>query len=400
MKYQMNFMNFKINDRSEFETYLNEKSKSGWNLVFFNELFVVLKKDNIRKHYYVDLNSNMKYLAFRKIDSDTQKIVDFYKEYGYDLCTAYQYFIIYTSNEKLENLHTDDEVESLLIEKVNLQKKWMRIIIPLALSIISILSFIGNYRIRLLLYSNNWAILLIILFFIITICFSLFEYYNGRYKKISFAKNIRNIHYRSISVVIFYLFLFIYSLFIFNQIDNSRLHLLDVLCCFFATWLGRILFINILSTNKNNRKSLLIISFLTLSFIYLGIEFLIISKDFYSLEPSNSFKQQQSIALYSEEKIVRDQSGNGYSYRYYNIPYSWIHTDIINSEIDEAYKKQTFGNIEVYKHFIPAPILDNFEDLTNEFYFIDQSHILHIQFSTDHQLTNDELEKIVQQLPW
>lgn len=85
---KIEFMNFKLNDREEFETYLNQKAQENYELYRFNELFVILKKSCLRKYYSVDYNPEMKLNAIAMLIKELKNKLSFMNRWDMNLLPA------------------------------------------------------------------------------------------------------------------------------------------------------------------------------------------------------------------------------------------------------------------------------------------------------------------------
>lgn len=191
-------MNFKIKERAEFEAYLNQMAKKGYALKWFNEYVVCFDKTDEALHYYVDYNVDYRLNAHRYIDLEMQKRMNFYKDMRLDFVTIYNYFVVFASKEQFNDFHSDDTIETQIIDKIKDRNKKYRIWLPIAFIVFVFLVYSSSYPfIQPISFDDIYAFLLIILC-LLFIFVGLFESnYLGLENKENILQNINKIKRRT-----------------------------------------------------------------------------------------------------------------------------------------------------------------------------------------------------------
>lgn len=119
MKTKLELMNYRVDEKDVFEYHLNQKANEGLQLKWFNNFFICYEKSDAKLTYYVDYCEAFKINAPRYISEHLKSKNAFYNTMGYDFLTSFQYFAVYTSEEKLNTIHTDAKVEENIIKKMH-----------------------------------------------------------------------------------------------------------------------------------------------------------------------------------------------------------------------------------------------------------------------------------------
>ncbi|MBQ9840334.1 MAG: DUF2812 domain-containing protein [Erysipelotrichaceae bacterium] len=253
-------MNFKIKERAEFETYLNQMAKKGYALKWFNEYVVCFDKTDEALHYYVDYNVDYKLNAHRYIDLEMQKRMNFYKDMGLDFVTIYDYFVVFASKEQFNDFHSDDTIESQIIDKIKDRNKKYRTWLPIAFIVFVFLVYSSSYPfIQPISFDDIYELLAIILCLLMVIV-GLFESnYLGLDNKEDILQNINKIKRRTYLKVFKEIVYFTILLAIVGLMYASIEAVLGAILLFSAIFLFRYFYTNGLSEQDDVKKIVIVI---------------------------------------------------------------------------------------------------------------------------------------------
>jgi len=253
-------MNFKIKERAEFEAYLNQMAKKGYALKWFNEYVVCFDKTDEALHYYVDYNVDYKLNAHRYIDLEMQKRMNFYKDMGLDFVTIYDYFVVFASKEQFNDFHSDDTIESQIIDKIKNRNKNYRIWLPIIFLLFVVLVYSSYYPfIQPFSFDDIYELLAIILCLLMVIG-GLFESnYLGLENKEDILQNINKIKRRTYLKVFKEIVYFTILLVIVGLMYASIEAVLGAILLFLAIFLFRYFYTNGLSEQDDVKKIVIVI---------------------------------------------------------------------------------------------------------------------------------------------
>ena len=253
-------MNFKIKERVEFEAYLNQMVKKGYALKWFNEYVVCFDKTDEVLHYYVDYNVDYKLNAHRYIDLEMQKRMNFYKDMRLDFVTIYNYFVVFASKEQFNDFHSDDTIETQIIDKIKDRNKKYRTWLPIAFIVFVFLVYSSSYPfIQPISFDDIYAFLLIILC-LLFIFVGIFESnYLGLENKEDILQNINKIKRRTYLYVFKDIVYFTILLVVVGLMYSSIKAIFGTLLLVLIMFLFRYFYTNGLSKQDDVKKIVIVI---------------------------------------------------------------------------------------------------------------------------------------------
>lgn len=415
MKYKFEIVNFKVQEKEQFEAHLNAMSEKGWNLRWFNEYIICYTKSNERKYYYIDFNQNVKMNAHRFIDEKQQKQIDLYTDMGYEYVSCYKYFMVYSSTECLSTLHTDDEAEKLAIDKAKKSYMLFNVIIPILAAFFIFILLLGNSFTCLSVLLNNALIALVILTILFTLFLNVYTSYSGKKSK---ENTIRQIKTRTFIFMLSYAMLFLLILASMYQISSNKILMVRFLMLLGVVIIFRFIFTNVISKRSSSVKVILLVFIFIFyiifySYIYMGNDDYLevkqtenlLSKEiigeytqinYYRGEESVLLKMNQCVFTFKEEDVYFD-------YVYYQDKTNMFHS-LIMDELQRFHTKgysYSIGDVDVYNEDESLEMFETEEEnLEWTPFIILRKDNEYIAIMSSEKLSEDKIDMIIEELHW
>lgn len=416
MKYKFEIVNFKVQEKDQFEAHLNEMSEKGWNFRWFNEYVICYVKSNERKHYYIDFNQNVKMNAHRFIDENQQKQIDLYTDMGYEYVSCYKYFMVYSSTERLSTLHTDDEVEKFVVDKAKKSYMFFNVIIPILAMLFIFGLFLGNRATLLSVLLNNALISLVILTILFTLLLIVYISYNGKRSK---ENTIRQIKTRTLIFIISYMMLFLLILASIYQISSNKMLIVRFLMLLGIVIIFRFIFTNVLSKRSSFVNGILVVFvfiFYVTSYSYISMRnvyHIEEPKQTESLLSKDIIGEYTQISYYrGEESVLLKMIECDFTFKdedvYYDYVYFQDKSNLFHSLImDELQRFRTkgysysIGDVDVYNEDEKLTMYETGEESLDWAPFIIlRKDNEYIAIMSSEKLSEDTIERIVEELHW
>lgn len=416
MKYKFEIVNFKVQEKEQFEAHLNEMSEKGWNLRWFNEYVICYVKSNDRKYYYIDFNQNVKMNAHRFIDENQQKQIDLYADMGYEYVSCYKCFMVYSSTERLSKLHTDDEVEKLVIDKAKKSYMFFNVIIPIFAIIIIFGLYLGNRATLISVLLNNALITLVILTILFALFLIVYTSYSGKKSK---ENTIGQIKTRSYIFILSYAMLFLLILASMYQISSNKILMVRFLMLLGVVIIFRFIFTNVLSKQSSLLKGILIVFifiFYIISYSYISMRndvYLEEEKQTENLLSKDTIGEYTKISYYrGDESVLLKMIECDFTFKDEDVYFDYIYfqdkTNMLNSLImDELQRFHTegysysIGDVDVYNEDESLEMFETEEEnLEWAPFIILRKENEYIAIMSSEKLSDDKIEMIVEELQW
>lgn len=414
MKYKFEIVNFKVQEKEQFEAHLNEMSEKGWNLRWFNEYVICYVKSNDGKHYYIDFNQNVKMNAHRFIDENQQKQIDLYTDMGYEYVSCYKYFMVYSSTERLSKLHTDDEVEKLVIDKAKKSYMFFNVILPILAMLIIFGLFLGNRATLLSVLLNNALITLVILTILFTLFLIVYTSYRGKKSK---ENTIRQIKTRTYIFMLSYVVLFLLILASMYQISSNKMLMVRFLMLLGVVIIFRFIFTNVISKRSSFVKGILIVFifiFYIISYSYISMrnDYYLEQKQTENLLSKDTIGEYTQISYYrSEESVLLKMIECDFTFQdedvYFDYVYFQDKTNMFNSLImDELQRFHTKGysysieDVDVYNEDESLEMFETDENLEWAPFIILRKDNEYIAIMSSDKLSEEKIEMVIDELHW
>lgn len=415
MKYKFEIVNFKVQEKEQFEAHLNAMSEKGWNLRWFNEYIICYTKSNERKYYYIDFNQNVKMNAHRFIDEKQQKQIDLYTDMGYEYVSCYKYFMVYSSTGCLSTLHTDDEAEKLAIDKAKKSYMLFNVIIPILAVFFIFCLYLSNGSMLLFVLLNNTMMILITLTILLILLVSVYNTYSKkRYKN----NTVRQIKIRTFVFVLLYVLL-LYLMFVCIYEGTSSTSLIvKILILSGVIVIFRIMFTNVLSKSKSFVKViLLVLIFIVYILSYSNISmrndvFLEAEKQTENLLSKDTIGEYTKISYYrGDESILLKMIECDFTFKEEDVYFDYIYfqdkTSMFHSLImDELQKYHTkgysysIGDVDVYNEDESLEMFETDENLEWAPFIILRKDNEYIAIMSSEKLSDDKIDMIIEELHW
>lgn len=416
MKYKFEIINFKVQEKDQFEAHLNEMSEKGWNLRWFNEYVICYVKSNDSKYYYIDFNQNVKMNAHRFIDENQQKQIDLYTDMGYEYVTCYKYFMVYSSTECLSTLHTDDEVENLVIDKAKKSYMFFNVIIPILAMLIIFGLYLGNRATLISVLLNNALITLVILTILFALFLIVYTSYSGKKSK---ENTIGQIKTRSYIFILSYAMLFLLILASMYQISSNKILMVRFLMLLGVVIIFRFIFTNVLSKQSSLLRGILIVFifiFYIISYSYISMR-----NDVYLEEEkqTENFLSKDTIGEYTkisyyrgDESVLLKMIECDFTFKDEDVYFDYIYfqdkTNMLNSLImDELQRFHTkgysysIGDVDVYNEDESLEMFETDEEnLEWAPFIILRKDNEYIAIMSSEKLSEDKIEMVIDELHW
>lgn len=416
MKYKFEIVNFKVQEKEQFEAHLNEMSEKGWNLRWFNEYVICYVKSNDRKCYYIDFNQNVKMNAHRFIDENQQKQIDLYTDMGYVYVSCYKCFMIYSSTERLSKLHTDDEVEKLVIDKAKKSYMFFNVIIPILAMLIIFGLFLGNRATLLSVLLNNALIALVILTILFPLFLIVYTSYSGKKSK---ETTIRQIKTRTYIFMFSYAMLFLLILASMYQISSNKILMVRFLMLLGVVIIFRFIFTNVLSKQSSLLRGILIVFifiFYIISYSYISMRndvYLEEEKQTENLLSKDTIGEYTKISYYrGDESVLLKMIECDFTFKDEDVYFDYIYfqdkTNMLNSLImDELQRFHTkgysysIGDVDVYNEDESLEMFETDEEnLEWAPFIILRKDNEYIAIMSSEKLSEDKIEMVIDELHW
>lgn len=416
MKYKFETINYKVQEKKQFELHLNEMSEKGWNLSWFNEYVICYVKCNERKYYYIDFNPNVKMNAHRYIDDNQQKQIDLYEDMGYEFVSSYKFFMVFSATLQLSPLHTDMEVENVVFEKAKNSFLLLHVILPALINAFIFLIFLSNQSMLLFILSNTMMTLFLLLNILISLIIIFYSGYIGKHSQKKTTKQIKN---RTFAILFVYTILFICILICIYGMSLNLEVVIKFTMLLNIMMINRAIFIKLLSS-KDNRK-ILVIFIVILDIIIFLIYFQISKIDYKQsneIEKTDIMLSEEIIGNYekvsyylNEESLFIKRLECDFTYQdenqYFDYVYYQDKTNILGFMIlNELQKYRTkgfsysIGEVDVYCEDESLDMYGDEEELEWASFIILRKNNEYVSILSSEKLNEDKIQTIIEELHW
>lgn len=144
-KYEI--LNFNLKELDLLERHLNKMAKNHWHLKWISNYIICYEYNENQIHYYIDYNQ----FSFYDKDKEENRIeeqnqINFYEDLGYEFVCSFDHYVIYKSEEKLEEIHTNEEIKTASYTYVQSRTNRYNFYILLGYALFLFLYFYGMPR--------------------------------------------------------------------------------------------------------------------------------------------------------------------------------------------------------------------------------------------------------------
>ena len=119
MKKKYEILNFNLKELDLLERHLNKMANNHWHLKWISNYVICYEYNEDEIHYYIDYNQYSFYDKNKEENRlEEQKQMNFYNDLGYEFLCSFDHYVIYKSEEQLEEIHTNEEIENELFTYV------------------------------------------------------------------------------------------------------------------------------------------------------------------------------------------------------------------------------------------------------------------------------------------
>lgn len=415
MKKKYEIINFNLNEYELLEKHLNEMAEAHWHLKWISTFVICFEYNENKIHYYIDFNkfpmSKKRYVSYD--NNEENELNQFYEELGYNFVCSFDQFSIYQSKEKIEQIHTDENIKKKQSFKTKLRSFFHLCILPIIIIVLtSLFLFIDLDLVLILTFTN---------YYVAIIGFILIALYMGFYSLSNYkSKSIKIIKLRSVVHIILVLLLFIIPIYSFYEYNNySGISMNPLPYVLYTSFLSSYLF----SFSSNNKKyKNVIFIFYFIPYLLAAIMFLLIinlpkdetknlwidknpnyPQSFVDVSSFNNmtinhYLEKESSLLTIIECRMRNEEDSFYYY-YHNDKKGLFNSIIMKdiTELNEYFLIDTFQDYKFYSEdaeYLRSPNKEN------------HSHMLiikeneYFEFHTSEVFTQEELREFVNNIQW
>ena len=416
MKKKYEIINFNLNEYELLEKHLNEMAEAHWHLKWISTFVICYEYNENKIHYYIDFNkfpmSKKRYVSYD--NNEENELNQFYEELGYDFVCSFDQFSIYQSKEKIEQIHTDENIKKKQSFKTKLRSFFYLCILPIIIiALTSLFLFIDLDLVLILTFTN---------YYVSIIVFILIALYMGFYSLSNYkCKSIPIIKLRSIVHIILVLLLFIIPIYSFYEYNNySGISMNPLPYVLYTSFLSSYLF-SFSSSNKKYKNVIFIFYFIP--YLLAAIMLLLIitlpkdeSKNLwidknpnypqsfvdvssFNCTNVNHYLEKESSLLTIIECRMKKEDDSFYNYYYYNDK-KVLFSSIIMSDItslNNYFLIDTFEDYEFYSEN-PEYLRNQNRNERSDMLIIKDNE--YFEFHTSEVFTQEELREFVNNIQW
>ncbi len=406
---------FRAKDKAVLEYYLNEMAKQGWHIKTMNRYFLVFEKREEAAHYYVELTNEYSYYYPYRVNDPLNKQNIFYEDLGYQFVFAFLMFVIYRSEEAKDALHTDSEIEQLVINKSVKKQKFYEFYLPLLIVVLGGCGLLLSPSAMIGVFSNT-IIFFLLLFIMGILPFTYFIHFSKAKKEEDYAKQLQRLHIKS------FLRLLLITVFAIGAVlVMLPIYEMDSTLKYFVWYtvtiiVGGQLFWFIINHAKGIKRIIAIACVITAYFFcsYYAYSFLYeedatqTKTSMFSESVMNTthkegeYRHRESLFIDYEMVNVFDENDNFFDYEIYQSDFSFLQDSAFRvmtewRDVEYAYTYhgyRVYESVEIELGF-PGEEVESIAD----FIIIEgKQHVMSIMSDTPFERAR--VERIIQQLPW